>query len=255
MGYTIGVAGKGGTGKTTVAALIIRYLKKTGRTPILAVDADPNSNLGDSIGLPVETSIGTVLDEFLKSKMSLPQGMPKSAYLEVQLNRAIIESESVDLVSMGRPEGPGCYCYPNELLRKFLDVLSENYPYIVMDNEAGMEHLSRRTTRELDLLLLVSDPTVKGIRSAGRVKRLAEELDLDIKQIYLVVNRVDGALNPRLAEEIEKEELELLQTIPEDELLPEYDLEYKPLLELPESSKAVKAIDELMSKVNLTEER
>ncbi|HID56292.1 TPA: carbon monoxide dehydrogenase [Candidatus Poribacteria bacterium] len=251
MSFTIGVAGKGGTGKTTVAALIIRHLKKTGRTPILAVDADPNSNLGDSIGLPAETSIGTVLDEFLKSKLNLPQGMPKSAYLEVQLNRVIVESEEVDLVSMGRPEGPGCYCYPNELLRKFLDVLSGNYPYIVMDNEAGMEHLSRRTTRELDLLFLVSDPTVKGIRSAGRLKRLAEELDLNIKQIHLVVNRANGDLDLRLIEEMEKEGLELLQIIPEDELLPRYDLEYKPLLELPESSKAVKAIDELMSKVDL----
>lgn len=251
MSYKIGVAGKGGTGKTTVAALIIRYLKETDRTPILAVDADPNTNLPDSLGLEIESSIGEILDRFLKEKISLPQGMPKEAYLEVRLNDAIAEGEGIDLLVMGRPEGPGCYCYPNQLLRSFLDKLSDNYPYLVMDNEAGMEHLSRRTSRDLDLMILVSDPTVKGIRSAGRLKRLAEELELNIKRICLVINRADGELERPLAEEVEKEGLELLHLIPHDELIVRFDIEYKPLLQLPDNSKALTAVREMMEKLNI----
>jgi CO dehydrogenase maturation factor len=251
MSYTIGVAGKGGTGKTTIAALIVRYLKETGRVPILVVDADPNTNLPDSLGLEAETSVGAVLDEFLKRKIDLPPGMPKEAYLEVKLHDLLIEEKGMDLLIMGRPEGPGCYCYPNQLLRKFLDMLSDNYPYIVMDNEAGMEHLSRKTTRALDVMILVSDPTVKGIRSAGRLRRLAEELELNIKRIYLVINRVEGELNSALMDEVKREGLELLHIIPYDELILRYDIEYKPLLELPESSDAVIGVKKLMEKLNI----
>ena len=172
MGFTIAVAGKGGSGKTTISSLIIRHLIKTGYDPILAVDADPNANLGESMGIDVKETVGTMLDRFQKEKNEIPAGMTKEAYLELKLNNLIIENKGFDLISMGRGEGQDCYCYPNTILRKVIDRLSENYAFVVMDNEAGMEHLSRGTTRDIDELLIVSNHSVKGVRTIGRIKEL-----------------------------------------------------------------------------------
>lgn len=251
MGYVMGIGGKGGTGKTTVAALLIKALLEMGKRPILAVDADPNSNLHESLGFETNTSIGTVLEEFMRGREKLPPGVPKESYLELKLSEVVVEGEGLDLLSMGRPEGPGCYCFPNLLLRRFVEMLLGNYPYIVIDNEAGMEHLSRRTTRKMSVMLITSDPTIKGVRTAGRLKRLAEEMELEIGRVYLVVDRVKERIEEEVEKEIKNEGLTLLGTIPEDELVLRFDMERRSLLELPPDSKAYKAMRELIGELGI----
>jgi len=251
MCYTIGVAGKGGTGKTTLSALIIQYLKTRSAVPILAIDADPTSNLGEVIGVAVavDKTIGATLEMFREELPRLPSGVIKNDYLQARLNEILIESEEVDLITMGRKEGVGCYCYPNQILREYMTFLAKSYPYIVIDNEAGMEHLSRKTTQKLDVLLLVSDATIRGVRTAGDLKALAVELGLEIMRIYLVICRAPKELNARVIEEIEKHDLELIQTIPEDYRILEYNIERIPLTSLPRDSPAVIAISDLMEKI------
>jgi CO dehydrogenase maturation factor len=243
MTLNIAVAGKGGTGKTTVSTLVIRYLKMNGKTPILAVDADPNANLGDSLGLKVDKTIGGVLADFQKDKITIPPGMTKEAYLNLKLNEVIVESRDLDLVSMGRGEGRDCYCYPNTVLRNFIDRLAGNYTSMVMDNEAGMEHLSRATTENINELLLVSDHSIKGVRTVARLRDLALELGLVIKRMSVIVNRVPGELDPAVREEMAKLGLKALATIPIDGAVSDYDLRTVPLLELPDSSAAVRAVN------------
>ncbi len=249
MGYNIAVAGKGGTGKTTIASLVIRYLVKKGLVPILAIDADPNANLGESLGLEVELTVGMILDGFQKEKINIPAGMTKEAYLELKLNGAISEGDGIDLITMGRGEGPECYCYPNLILRKLADSLATNYDYTVMDNEAGMEHLSRRTTQNIDDLLIISDHSVKGVRTIARIKELVSELRLAVNRQSVIISRAPEQLAKPVTDELGRLGIELAATIPVDEELYNYDLESKPLLELPESSKAVKAMAELMSRL------
>lgn len=248
MAFSIAVAGKGGTGKTTISSLMIGYLVRNGKVPVLAVDADANANLSEGLGLEVRETVGSVLAEFETNKISIPPGMPKETYLDFRLNEILVEGKGVDLLVMGRGEGSGCYCYPNAVLRKYLDDLSGNYRYLVIDNEAGMEHLSRRTTRDIDVLLIISDPTLKGIRTAGRIKQLATELDLNINAVQLVVNRVTGELPTELKEEIGKQELRLIGTVPADESVYQCDLRQKPLIGLDSTpaSAAVRAIAEAL---------
>lgn len=247
MSFRIAVAGKGGCGKTSIAALVIRYLKKQGRVPILAVDADANANLGESIGLKVGQTIGTILDAFQHEKISIPPGMTKEAYLEYKLNECIVESPGIDLVTMGRGQGPECYCYPNVVLKKFIENLSAGYASLVMDNEAGMEHLSRKTTEDMDALLLISNHTVKGVRAVARIKELVAELKLAFRQQLVVVNLVPGAIDPLVAKEMEQLSLKADAIIPEDEMLGRFDLEQRPLMEMPDDSSAVQAVDGLMA--------
>jgi CO dehydrogenase maturation factor len=242
----IAVAGKGGTGKTSIASLVIRYLLRNNLGKVLAVDADPNSNLAENLGLEVRQTIGRILSEFQGEKLKIPAGTTKEAYLEYQLNMAMTESNKLDLITMGRGEGPDCYCYPNTVIRKLIDDWAKNYDYVVMDNEAGMEHLSRRTTQNIDELLLVSDHSVKGLRAAARVRDLVKELKLVVKRESLLVNLVPGEIDPLLREEMVKLGITPAAIIPADEELKRYDLEQKPLFELPDSSKAVKAVNGLM---------
>lgn len=249
MSFNIAVAGKGGSGKTSLASLVIRYLKKTGTGPILAIDADPNANLGESLGLKVGQTIGVMLDDFQRDKINIPPGMTKETYLEFKLNETIVESKKLDLVTMGRGEGPECYCYPNVILKKFTDNLIENYAYSVMDNEAGMEHLSRRTTQNIDALLLVSNHSVKGVRTIARIIELISELKLMIRRQLVVINVVPDKLDPLVSEELKRLGIEPAAIIPEDEEVYRYDLELKPLPDLPDSSKAVMAVDDLMDKI------
>jgi len=249
LSFSIAVAGKGGSGKTSLATLIIRYLQKTGSGPILAIDADPNANLGESLGLDINKTIGSIIATFNEDKINIPPGMTKEAYLEYKLNEIIVESKGLDLITMGRGEGPECYCYPNLLLRKFADTLADNYAYVVMDNEAGMEHLSRRTTQNIDLLLIVSDHSVKGVRTIARIRDLASELKLVVKRQTAIVNIVPDGLAPMVKEELDRLGIESPVIIPEDEQIYQYDLELKPLLGLPDTSKAVKAIDDLMAEL------
>jgi CO dehydrogenase maturation factor len=247
VSQVIAVAGKGGTGKTTVASLLIRGLSQESG-PILAVDADPNSNLPVTLGLEPEETIGGVLEEFHGSKLKIPQGISKQAYLEMRLHQAVVESKGMDFLVMGRQEGPGCYCSANAVLRDFLEKLSENYLWVVVDNEAGMEHLSRRTESRINVLILVSDPTVKGIRTVKNLVDLVDELKLEIDHKYLVVNRAES-LDKRLNPLVESLSIPFLGCIPDDPLLMEADLEEGPLLKLPEDSPAVRAVDEILAEI------
>jgi CO dehydrogenase maturation factor len=245
----IAVAGKGGTGKTSVASLVIRYILKNNLGTVLAVDADPNSNLAESLGLEVRQTIGRILNDFQGEKLKIPAGMTKEAYLEYQLNGAITESKNIDLITMGRGEGPECYCYPNVVIRKLVDDWSKNYAFVVMDNEAGMEHLSRRTTQNIDEMLLVSDHSIKGLRALARIRGLIQELKLVIIRESIIINNVPGEVDPRIKEEMERLKITPAALIPADEEISQYDLEQKPLFQLPDTSKAVVVINELMRKL------
>ena len=249
MSISIAVAGKGGNGKTSISSLIIRYLSKNGLRPILAVDADANANLGESLGLSARETIGSVIASFNGEKLNIPQGMTKEAYLEFKLNDAIVESKDLDLLTMGRGEGAECYCYPNLLLRKLMDELANNYAYVVMDNEAGMEHLSRRTTQNIDELLLVSDHSIKGIRTAARLRDLITELKLNVKRQSIIINSVPNGIDPLIIEEMSRLGIEATATIPFDGQIREYDIKSKPLLDLSDTSKAVQAVNNLMNKL------
>lgn len=249
MSFSIAVAGKGGSGKTSITSLVIRYLQKNNLRPILAVDADPNANLGESLGLELRETVGSIIASFNTEKINIPPGLTKEAYLEYKLNAALVEDKGIDLLTMGRGEGPECYCYPNLLLRKFADSLAGNYAYVVMDNEAGMEHLSRRTTQNVDALLLVSNHSVKGIRTVARLKELISELKLVVKRQEVIINFAPAKLAPLVNEELTRLGIDSPTLIPEDEEIYNYDLEVKPLLDLPDTSKAVKAVDALMTKI------
>ena len=249
MSFSIAVAGKGGSGKTSVTSLIIRYLKKNGLEPILAIDADANANLGESLGLEVRQTVGSIIASFNSEKINIPAGTTKESHLEYKLNEALVESKGLDLLTMGRGEGPDCYCYPNLLLRKFADSLAGNYAYVVMDNEAGMEHLSRRTTQNLDLLLIISDHSVKGVRTLARIRDLVSELKLVVKRQSTIINFAPAKLAPLVNEELARLELEPVTLIPEDEEIYKSDLELKPLLELPDTSLAVRAVNDLMAEL------
>jgi CO dehydrogenase maturation factor len=245
----IAVAGKGGTGKTSVASLVIRYLLKNGLGTVLAVDADPNSNLAENLGLEARQTVGRILNEFQGEKLKIPPGTTKEAYLEYQLNMAMTESKGLDLITMGRGEGPDCYCYPNTVIRKLIDQWSNNYAYVVMDNEAGMEHLSRRTTQNIDELLLVSDHSVKGLRAVARIRDLVKELKLVIKRESIIINLVPGQIDPLLKEEMTRLGMAPAAIIPVDDDLKRFDLEQKPLFGLPDTSTAVKAVNGLMERL------
>ncbi len=223
MSWTIAVAGKGGTGKTTVSALIVRHLLKTGAGPILAIDADPNSTLAEAIGLDRNDSIADIMEEVRRNIDSIPKGMTKERFIEYRVQESISESKGVDLLTMGRPEGPGCYCYINDLLRSLIKKLISNYPFIVIDNEAGMEHVSRRIVANMDSLLLVSDYSLVGVRSAVRIFKLIKELGISVKANYMIINKVHGALDG-LKKELPSD-ITLAGTIPYDESLVKLALE------------------------------
>ncbi|MDO8568186.1 MAG: AAA family ATPase [Dehalococcoidales bacterium] len=247
MSINIAVAGKGGTGKTSVSSLVIRYLVKNSTGAILAVDADPNANLGDSLGLKVKQTMGGIIALFNQEKVDIPAGMTKESYLEFKFNEALVETRGLDLLTMGRGEGADCYCYPNTMLRKFMDSLEGSYQYMVMDNEAGMEHLSRRTTQNVDELLLVSDHSIKGVRTVARLKELVTDLKLKVKRQSVIINLApESAVNPAIAAELNKLGIQPAAVIPYDENVYNCDLQQKSILDLFDSSKAVKAVNSLM---------
>ena len=252
MSKVIAIAGKGGTGKTTVSALLIRYLKKSNKRPILAVDADPDSNLPDALGMAGDKTLSTIggaRQDFFDTKGDVPAGMPKEAYLELKLSQALVESKDVDLLVMGRPEGTGCYCYINNVLRKHLDLLGNNYPFVIIDNEAGLEHLSRRTEQNIDTMVIVSDYSYNGLRAATRVKDLAEEMKLDIKSYTLIINNTPSRVSPQFQKEIEDTGIDILGFIPHDEQIPIFDIDNKAVTELPESSPVIAALNAIAEKL------
>ena len=245
MAYTIAVAGKGGTGKTTITALVLRYLLETKNKPVLAVDADPNSCLNEALGVNVHATIGALREDSLqtiRNGSDRPGGMSMEQLFDYNVHQSLIESKGFDLMVMGRPEGPGCYCAANNIIRKYTDKLSDKYPYVVIDNEAGMEHLSRRTTHTVNLLLIISDPAVRGIETAKRIESLIEELRLEIERHFVIINKVTGSEVNILQQAAERYGLQIKGFIPHDSFIFEFDLHRKPIFNLPDDSNAVRAL-------------
>lgn len=253
MGFTIAVAGKGGTGKTSLCGLTIRYLtEEKKRGPVLAVDADANTNLNEVLGVTVHATVGGLREDSLravKSTAPRPGGMSMEQLFDYQIQQAIIEAQGFDLLVMGRPEGPGCYCAANNIIRKYMDKLADNYPFMVVDNEAGLEHLSRRTTQDTDLLLIISDSTVRGVMTGGRIAELVRELNLNVKRTVLIVNRSQGEGDSALQQAIDKTGVEFAGFVPSDDLIVQYDLKGTPLVQLPRDSKAITAYFDILNKL------
>jgi CO dehydrogenase maturation factor len=252
---TIALAGKGGTGKTTVAALLIRYLRETRDGAILAIDADPASNLNMVLGMEVGETVGRIREDMLDQVQTsgalagaMPGGMSKQDYLDYQVQMALVEGERIDLLAMGRPEGQGCYCAANQMLRVIVDRLGKQYDYVVIDNEAGMEHLSRRTTRDVDVLLLVTDPTQRGLATARHMRDMVPELEIGVGQTYLIINRLRGEVPPPLIRSVEEAALDLIGTVPEDPAMAEFEFTGRPLLELPAQTPVYEAIGRIAEK-------
>jgi len=242
----IAVAGKGGTGKTSFCALLIRYLIERGKAPVLAVDADANANLNEALGFPVESETVSELIASTKDPEKIPGGMTQDVYINYKLNASLLSGKEVDLLVMGGPEGPGCFCFPNNILRKYLDTLTKGYQYVVIDNEAGLEHISRRTTRDIDVMFVLSDCSARSVRSAGRVRKLIDELETRINSVYLILNRATPDEALLLRDEIEKTGLTLAGLIGADPMITEYDTLGKALFELPEQSPAVQSLFKIM---------
>ncbi len=251
MSKTIAMSGKGGVGKTTVSALMMRYFANNNHSPLLAIDADPNSNLGETLGLDIEKTVGDIRENFMRDPQGIPSGMDKILYLEMLMNQVLIEQKDFDLLVMGRQEGQGCYCMVNNILNRFAEELEKNYKYLLVDNEAGMEHLSRRTSGKVDMLLLVTDYALRGLRAVGRISEMLGDLKLDVKNIGLIVNRAPETLSKTFLEEVEKIGVQIVCIIPDDKNLLEFDMERKSMLELPDDSPAVMAIDKMMETINI----
>lgn len=260
MTYTIALAGKGGVGKTTVAAMIIKYLVQNRTGSILAIDADPSSNLNMVLGLELEWTVGAIRENLLQEvKSSLTAsgaamgavrgGMTKHDYLDYEVRSALAEGSRFDLIAMGRSEGSGCYCAVNHNLRQVVDNISKGYRYVVIDNEAGMEHLSRRTTRDVDLLLVVTDPSQRGLVAADRIARFRHQLDIHIQECGLILNRLSGEIPAPLLERLAEMDIPLLGQIPSDERLLQFEFNGRPLVALGDESPVYQAVADVMEYV------
>ncbi|MGD8759177.1 MAG: AAA family ATPase [Anaerolineales bacterium] len=251
MTKTIALAGKGGTGKTTIAAMLIDSIVRAGKGPLLAIDADPASNLHLALGMPMPSTVGEIREKMalMSSGGQLGMSMSRQDYIDLEVRMALEEGQLFDLIAMGRPEGPGCYCAFNHMLREVIDKLSKGYGFVVIDNEAGMEHISRRTTRDVDHLLLVTDPTIRGVRTAAEMVKLSEELDVNVQQIVLVVNRVVDKLPEPLQQAIDDLNLEVGAYVPADEKVNQLDALGKPLIQLDGNSPAYKAVETLAARL------
>lgn len=246
MPYSIGLAGKGGTGKTTLAGLLVKYLVEKGKVPVLGVDADSNANLNEVLGLQVQDTLGEAREEM---KKGVSAGMTKDVFMQMKLEQAVVEAEGFDLIVMGRPEGAGCYCAANTLLTQYLDRLINNYAYVVIDNEAGMEHISRLTTNNIELLLIISDASRRGIQSAARIFELTNDLGLDIGRKVLIINQAKEEQRELIDKMVDEYPLELIGVVPEDGKVRDFDLHGRPTIQLDEESKALKAVYEIFEKV------
>jgi CO dehydrogenase maturation factor len=248
---TIALAGKGGTGKTTVAALLVRHLTRKRLGTVLAIDADPSSNLNLVLGLPLTITVGDIRENMLAGVQngSVGTGITRHDFLKAEIRLAVEEGDTVDLLAMGRPEGQGCYCPVNHMLRQIIDGLGRSYDFVVIDNEAGMEHLSRRTTRDVDFLLVVTDPTVRGVKAAEGIMKLAGDLHINVGRAMLVVNRVEGDLPPALRQTLDGLHAEFAGLIPADPRVGEFDAVGRPLVELGADSPAAQAIEALAEKL------
>lgn len=280
MKFKIAIAGKGGTGKTTLASLFIRNIIEAEKGNILALDADPNSNLNELLGVKIEGTVGQLVEDFKKNGAVISSGLYKDQAVEMNIHRIITEGKGFDLLVMGRGEGPGCYCAANNLFKKYIDVLQQNYPVVVMDNEAGMEHLSRKTTQNMDYLLIVSDPSPRGIMAAKRIKELAGELNIKAGKILLVVNRVGqecytgtmknngnpekiadestevkeaglGLLDDRILSLLEGSGLEVTGIVENDASLADMELDGRNIFDLLPDSISLKQTGQILKKLNI----
>jgi CO dehydrogenase maturation factor len=260
MTTTIALADKGGVGKTTVSAMIIKYLVQAQPGAVLAIDADPSSNLNMVLGLDLEWTVGDIREDLLvqvKSSLTaggaamgtIAGGISKREYLDYEIRSSLMEGERFDLIAMGRSEGPGCYCAVNHNLREVVDSISKNYRYVVIDNEAGLEHLSRRTTRDVQHMLVVTDPTQRGLVAAERIAGFRKDMDIHIENAELILNRMNGAVPAALQQRIDDMDLPLLGVIPADTELMEFEFSGRPLVELGVDSPVFAAVSEMMQKI------
>ena len=256
MVFSIALAGKGGTGKTTISGLLLDSLVKSGKGPILAVDADANSNLNEVLGIEKPVSLGELREEIARSELDetspIPIGMSKQEYVDFRFASALVEEDNYDFLVMGRTQGKGCYCYINDVLKGQLEKYYQNYQYLIIDNEAGLEHISRGILPPVDLILLVSDCSRRGIQAAGRIAAMVQELDLKAAKTGLIVNRAPGGeLSDGLQEEIALQKLDLLGVLPQDGLVFEYDSAGKPLVELPMESPVRQALGNILETLRI----
>ncbi len=254
MPHTIAVAGKGGVGKTTTCGMIIDYLCKSGKGPLLVVDADANANLNEVLGVEMETSLGQIREEMAQAelKKTIPAGMTKGDYAEMKFSQALIEDDDFDMLIMGRTQGEGCYCYVNSMLKRQMDKYVPNYKYVVMDNEAGLEHVARGTLPHVDTMLLISDCSRRGIQAVARIAEMIGEMDLKPGRVGLIVNRApNGRLDDGIRQEIEKHGLNLLGVLPQDEAVYRCDCDGDPSAYLPESNPVKVALKGIMQSIGL----
>ena len=254
MPHTIAVAGKGGVGKTTTCGMLIDYLCSTGKSPVLVVDADANANLNEVLGVEIETSLGAIREEMTQAEMkgSIPAGMTKAEYAEYKFNSAIIEEDDFDMLVMGRTQGKGCYCYVNGVLKTQVDKYAKNYKYIVMDNEAGLEHVARGTLPHVDTMLLVSDCSRRGVQAVARIAEMIDELELKPGKMGLIINRAPGGvLDEGVKAEIEKSGLKLLGILPQDSEIYRCDCQGEPSSKLPDTNPVKQALKEILQGLGL----
>lgn len=245
----LALTGKGGVGKTTLASLVINWLVRQGETPVLAVDADSNANLHEALGIGVATTVGGIREDAREQAKSL-KGISKQEFLELRVHESLIEQDGYDLIVMGRPEGRGCYCFANNVLRDVLDRLAKNYRHVVIDSEAGLEHISRRTLLSVDQLIMVSDCSVRGVHTAQRISALADEVQLEVKNRGLIANRApEGKMPPIVQREVEATGLPLLATIPLDPNITALDAAGNPFAMIPPNAPARIAIENMLQQM------
>ena len=254
MPHTIAVAGKGGVGKTTTCGMMIDYLCKKNKGPVLVVDADANANLNEVLGVEVETSLGAIREEMAQAELkgTIPKGMTKADYAEFKFNSALIEEDDFDMLVMGRTQGKGCYCYVNGVLKTQVDKYAKNYSYIVMDNEAGLEHVARGTLPHVDTMLLISDCSRRGVQAVARIAEMINDMDLKPTQMGLIINRAPGGqLNDGIKEEIQRHGLKLFGVLPQDEAVYHCDCNGEPSAKLPENDPMKTALRGIMQSIGL----
>jgi CO dehydrogenase maturation factor len=252
MTITIAVTGKGGVGKTAISAVLVDFLSSKGI--VLAVDADPSTNLNDALGVSLKSTVGKTREKMTDDIKGgrIAMAASKQEILDARIHESLVETERFDLLAMGRPEGPGCYCAANHMIRFSIDKLAKNYDYVVMDCEAGLEHISRQTTQDIDFLLAITDPTMRGLNTAKRLQQLIGEMRTSVKAgVFLVLNRLKNGIPPAIEDEIRKSGLILVATIPEDFEVTELDIKGEPLTKLPLDSKFRRSVQEMLFRLKI----